>query len=189
MIEESFIIDGFQFSSSKEYDEAKKELDAINLLKSKSELSNPKTTLKVYNKLLENKTFHTPVGFAFLKDLQHIILKSQIITSKDLKGIYIAPSGDSISKEKTEFHNLTIDQYKQQVKELRTRLKNSRIITFFFAMIIIVMIIMTFYTDRTMFSEYKNELTDQYASWEEELKNREQELEIKEQELDKKGQE
>lgn len=187
MREKGLIVDGFHFSSSKEYEEAKKELESVNLLRSKAELSNPRTVLKVYSKLLESETFHTPVGYAFLKDLQGIILKSQIIKPDDLPGIYIVPISDS--KEKTELNNLNLNQYKQQVKKQQTRLRNSRIINLFLVIIVIVMVIMTFYTDRTMFSNYKNQVIDQYASWEEELNNKEKELNEKELELNQKEQE
>lgn len=84
---DSLTVNGFSFDSSEEYEEAKKESEAIGYICAKMDISDPKTALKVYYKLLERKNLHTIIGFTFLKELRDIIISSGLIEPKNLKPI------------------------------------------------------------------------------------------------------
>lgn len=80
-------IGGFHFSSAAEYAEAKHELDTINLISSKMDLSNPEIALKAYYKLLDKNTFHTVIGLSFLAGLRERIRSFDLISEEELKTI------------------------------------------------------------------------------------------------------
>lgn len=92
---ENLNLNGIQYSSPKEYADAKKELDAIEYICSKMDMENPEIQLKVYYKLLEKQTLHSLSGFAFLNELRERIIASGIIDDGELKCIH-SPSGFSL---------------------------------------------------------------------------------------------
>jgi predicted nucleic acid-binding Zn ribbon protein len=177
--EKGLVVSGFLFSTNKDYNDAKEEQEAIDYLREKSDLSNARTALKVYNKLTENRTFHTPVGYSFLKELQDIIIKSGIVKPEDLDGIYIPGR----SNANNEVNMLQAEQYKVLAEKEHNRNRNSRIINIFLVGIILVMMVLAIYTDKTVFSNFENSIIDKYAGWEEELSQREQALKESEEKL------
>jgi len=173
MSEKGLLIGGFLFSTNKEYSDAKQEQETIEYLKANSDLSKPKTVLKLYSKLTENRTFHTPIGYLFLKELQEIILNAGIVKLEELESIYIPTQNLS---ENEELNNLSLHHYKQIAEKAHIQNRNSRIINIFLAFIIIVMIAIAIYSDKSVYTDFENKVIDKYASWEEELNNREQDL-------------
>src|SRR4051794_31176543 len=125
--DEQKLVDGFLFSTSKEYGQGKSEYETISYLREKSDLSNPKIVLKLYNKLMDDDTFHTMVGYVFLKELQDIIIAANIIKEEELKKIYI-PTNLSYDEETTI---KPVNQYQIKIKNLQTTLRNVRIINLF----------------------------------------------------------
>lgn len=171
MREKGLVTVGYLFSTNKDYSDANEEQESINLLRSKADLSNPRTALKLYNKLIENRTFHTIVGFTFLKELQVTILNSGIVKAEDLDGIYVPPQIDN-----NEVDTLTLEKYKLLADTQKVRIRNSRIINLFLVITILFMIIIAIYTDKTMYTDFENKVIDRYSTWEDELNNREQDL-------------
>lgn len=185
--EKEFVVDGFLFSTEKEYEDAKQELESVEYLRNNSDLSIGKTVLKLYNRLIEDHTFHTPIGYQFLKELQDNMINSGIVKVDELVKIYVPAQHRG---ESSELNALKLNQYKQIAETLKTRYRNSRIINIFLVIIIIVMIGISIYSDKTVFTKFENQVINKYASWEEELKSkneklitREEELNIKEEEL------
>jgi hypothetical protein len=183
MREKGLVVNGFLFSSNKDYTQAKEEFEAIEYLKTNTDLSKPRTILKLYNKLIENNTFQTPIGYTFLKELQHDIIKSELVKPEDIEEIYIPNlmkmSGDN------EYEKLSIEHYKQLAHKEHIKNRNSKIVNVFLIITIIVMIVMALYSDKTLFNEYKNNIINQYAAWEEDLKNWDEELKSWEEDLEK----
>lgn len=183
MREKGLVVNGFLFSTNKEYTQAVEEFEATEYIKANTDLSNPRTVLKLYNKFIENRTFHTPIGYTFLKELQNIIMESKLVKTEDIEGIYISnlikTSGDN------EYEKLSIENYKQQTQIVRVKNRNLKIVNVFLVITIIIMIVMAIYNDKTLFAEYKNEIIDKYASWEEKLKTWEEELKSWEEDLEK----
>ena len=66
-------VNGFIFESKEEAEKAKKEATAIKYIKSQTQMDNPDTVLELYNKILLKKMFETPVGIAFLVELQEYL--------------------------------------------------------------------------------------------------------------------
>lgn len=171
MEELGLAVGGFLFSTNKDYTDAKEEQETVSYLKENTDLENPKTVLKLYNKLTENRTFHTPVGYTFLKELQDIVINSSLVKPENLDSIYIPPLNYSSSGEQNA---LLAKQFKEAAEKERNRNKNSLIINIFLSAVIIIMFGIAFYSDKTTYSKFENKVIDKYASWEEELNQREQ---------------
>ncbi len=178
MREKGLAAGGFLFSTDKDYKEAKEELESVNFLRSKTDITNPRAALKLYNKLIENRTFHTVIGYAFLKDLQDIILNSGIAKAEDLDGIYIP---DQIN---TETNTKALENYKFLSEKQKVRIRNSKIVNFFLVFTILAMILIAIYTDKTMYAEFENKIVDRYSAWEADLNSREEDLIAREEALE-----
>ena len=78
-----FILDGFVFSTRKDYERACKEKETIEYLVANSNMSDMKAVLKIYNKAVEKKSFQTVIGLEFIEKyaknffLQVVIKKHQ----------------------------------------------------------------------------------------------------------------
>lgn len=69
---ETYSLNSFTFESRESYEQAKKETEIIEQLKENTDLSNARTALKVYNKSISEKVFHTVAGYYFLLELRGI---------------------------------------------------------------------------------------------------------------------
>lgn len=177
--EEQKFVDGFLFSTNKEFKQGKSEFETISYLREKSDLSNPKMVLRLYNKLIDGDTFHTMVGYVFLKELQDIIVNANIIKGDELTKIYI-PNNLSYDEETT---SKPANQYKIKIKNLQITLRNSRIINLFLVVTIIIMFLLALFADKSAYTNYETDLINQYSTWQEDLKSKEEELKLFEDKL------
>lgn len=178
MSKEELVTGGYLFSTNADYRDAKEEEESINFLRSKANLDNPKTALKLYHKLVEDRTFHTVVGFSFLKELQNTVLTAGIVKAEKLEEIYIPAQN---TEHKMDAENL--EEYKFLAEKQKKRIRNVRIINFFLTITVVIMLILALYTDRTMYADFENKVIDRYSSWEDNLNKREQALDKREEAL------
>lgn len=179
MSENEYKLEGFLFTELNDYQEAKKEAESIEYIKANNNLDDYHQLLKLYHKMVEQNYFRTPVGYLFLKQLQNRILKEGFVGNSNLPCI-------PVGKKKTAAKILRLKEQDKTNKqpdmttEYKIRLRNSRIVSLFLLVIIIIMIFMSVYSDRTRFTEYQNQITNRYAAWEEDLNAREKALKEKE---------
>jgi chaperonin cofactor prefoldin len=164
---------GFLFSTEKDYNDAKQEEEAIKYLQANTDLTNSASVLKLYNKLTENRTFHTPVGYTFLKELRDTIINNTKIKQEDLDTIYIPALNYNPNSEQ---NSLLLKHFKEVAEKTHTRNRNLGIINLFLAITIIVMIGIAIYSDKTTFSNYEKSVINKYEAWEESLNKRQQSL-------------
>ncbi len=179
-------VNGFIFNTNEDFSRAKEEQEAIDHFKGKIDLSNPNDVLKLYNRLIEKNTFRTPVGYLFLKELQENILKSGIIKPEEMKKINYTSQNTGTKTDINEADYILLNKYKEKGENLKIKLRNSRIINIFLLAIVIAMIIIAIYSDKTVFTNFENDVINRYAGWEEELEQKEKELEEREAILNKK---
>ncbi|WMJ87717.1 hypothetical protein [Anaerocolumna sp. MB42-C2] len=170
MREKGLIIGGYLFSNNKDYNSAKEEYESIHILRSKADLTDPGTVLKLYNKLIENRTFHTIIGYTFLKELQVVVLSSGIVKEEDIDGIYI-PVQNANNIDISDF-----EKYKQLTEKQKNLIRNKRIINIFLLITILGMLIIAIYTNKSVYADFENKIINRYSAWEEELNNREEDL-------------
>jgi len=181
MKESENIVSGYSFSDGQDYKEAKREAETIEYIKANTDLNNLDKTLKIYHKLVEKQTFKTVVGYEFLRKLQDDLRKSEVAGKEDLQNIRIEKKKEGSGKLTTTATTQNPDhKFQSLYEEYRIRHRNSRIINIFLFAIIAAMIIITLISDRTVYKNYKNDVLNQYATWEEELDAREKALEVRE---------
>ncbi len=177
MKENEYTVAGYSFSNVHDYKDAKRDEETIEYIKSKTDLSDLNKTLKLYHKLVERKTLKTIVGYTFLKELQERIVKEGIVSRDNLPYIpidkQIKAYSSALAHEQEQKHLSKIENYK-------IKLRNSRIISLFLMVIIIAMILISIFSDRSVFINYENKIIDKYALWEEELNAREKLIKEKE---------
>lgn len=184
MNDKNLVVQGFVFNTKKEYELAKEEEEAIAYLRENTDLSKPKSLLKLYQKLNNNKTFQTPIGYFFLKELKDKILSMEVIPTEELEDIAVSIAW---KKDPNEFEQNSLEGLKQRVKDKTLKIRNLYIIIVFLCMILVTMVIISIYKDKTLFTDYQNELLDKYSTWEETLKIKEDELTLWETELNQKN--
>ena len=65
-----YTVNGFQFGSDKDRELAETEYSSIQYINGKIENRSAETILSVYQGAIERRMFRTPVGYAYLHDLQ-----------------------------------------------------------------------------------------------------------------------
>lgn len=173
----------FEFESRETFEQAEKEAELIQRLVEKTDVSDPKTALKVYNKSVSDKLFSTVSGYRFLLQLRETILKSGLVTERALAPIPV--------KELTEKRKDVIPERSMQEGRFRRlyegqQLLNKKLKIAIVALVILLIgfVVINFrfeYTVFTYFTNYKakmeEELIDKYEKWDAELKAREDKLE------------
>jgi hypothetical protein len=80
-------------------------------------------------------------------------------------------------------HELEL-KHQEMIDNYRIKLRNSRIITAFLGIIIIIMILISIFSDRSVFSNYEDQILNKYSSWEEDLNTRQKALDDREKALE-----
>ena len=176
MSELNLTLKGYRFRDEEEYNEAKKELEAIAYIRAKTNLDNVENVYKLYQKFNSKKTFRTMIGMEFMRELQSILLNSETIASDELEGIAVSSyEGTKITENTT---SNSIDN--THMESVQVRYKNLKIVTGFLVAVIIIMLIIAVKSEGITTAQYEREIQDKYAAWAEELSLKEQELNEKE---------
>ena len=178
------IVAGFQFGSDKDAELAKAEQQKVITLENRMDYSNIDTVLAIYDKAIENRIFQTPVGYAYLQKLQ-LFLKEQGIENERLKNIplYNIYSANMNLRQQTAPARQRITPSKVVENKLKLKLKISQIINIVLVIMVIAMFAITIKSDNPNILNYETAITNKYATWEQELRQRETNVREKEREL------
>ena len=166
---------GFTFSSQKELEEAKKETEVIEYIRTKADLTNPKTVVKLYNRLVEKGTLVTEPGIGFLKELRSRALESGVVAENSLAALPAPVKKTETPVAKTREQKL-LELYKGRVKTL------SFVVAVLCVVIVLLFAIRMFGT-ASPFTDYEKKVVDEYAGWKEKLTKTESRLHAWEQDL------
>ena len=81
------IIDGFIIENEEMASQAIKEEEGVRYIKERTPMDDPNVVLNLYNRLLEQNLFTTPVGIRFLIELQSILYASEEIADESVAHI------------------------------------------------------------------------------------------------------
>lgn len=175
-----YTVDGFEFVSEKEAEQAKKEVEGVKYIKGKTDMKNPEMVLRIYNKMIEEGLFETAVGLSYLKEVQDYLYQVPFIRKEEILSIPVL-HWDPLSIPQRKVEKEKKPQGTIESTEERKRLKVSVMLN----LILIICIIAMFWISTTSSSptilNYETKLIDRYASWEQELTEREQAVREKEQ--------
>lgn len=180
---EDLRVNGYCFGSLQDAKEAGEESRKIEYFREKTRGRTGGNLLAFYDKLLDEKVFKTPIGWEYLKQLREEILKSGI--SPDQVRPITLHTGFTYrvqeDAQKAAARQAEAIAQRKEKKDYRFRI--SLCVNFLLAVLVAFMFLITLKSDNPNILNYKQVLTNQYASWEQNLTERENRIREKEQEL------
>lgn len=176
------LLSRLNFESREAYDRAKREAEFIRKVEDAMDLTDGKSALKLYNKLVKEKSFSSMVGYEFMFELRRVIIESGVAREDSLAPIPV--------REIIKLEQDTLEDRALEVERYRRLYEGQRVITtkYKIGILICLIILIGFfvvnikmeYSVFTYFTNYKatmeEELIDKYQKWSEELKKREDAL-------------
>ena len=190
--EKEMVLDGFKFSSKKEFERAMKEKETIAYIVANTNMSDMRAVLKVYNKAIDKKAFQTVVGLEFVNNMRKKLISSGTVMEKNLAYVPVISKNTVIQKAPVKSRDETArdaEKYKKAYAEAITGKNIKNMAIAFLAALLVAIVIITVkskYSVFTYFTDYKsnmeNELIDKYEKWEQTLDERQKALEKEEKE-------
>ena len=177
-------VEGFRFLTKPDADKAKIDAGKIAHIESHVGYTTATALMAVYGKSIQNKIFGTPVGWSFLQDLRKRLIKMGVNES-ELEPI---PMTVSFTHQPVQAPEQLVPPPEKPKRRRENESKPpSLILSVVLNLVLIAVIIAMFVilntgeTDNML--NYKQNITNRYAAWEEELRTREQTIRDKEKEL------
>ena len=189
------IIDGFIIENEEIASQAIKEEEGVRYIKERTPMDDPNVVFSLYNRLIEQNLFTTPVGIRFLIELQGILYAAEEIADESIAQIPTAGFVKEIVVKQPVAEYVEAPQKKSSVKT-KAESKNERFyktayhVSLFFAIVFAVcvagMFVITKVSENNVnILNYREEIINEYSEWEKNLKEKEESLKEKEKELEK----
>lgn len=192
-------IDGFYFETDELYEEAHKEKLAVAYLSKQVDLSDNKQALRLYQQAASQKLFSTVIGLTFLRDIEFRLKKDESIPKDQIMAVTVPlkerppekpsvsisslQSKEGTSKKERQKKDAYPFNEKTEAGKYRRRFHGALAFVFILLATIGVMFFITLSSDLPTIVNYRTRLNNEYASWDEELKEREAALDLREKEL------
>lgn len=180
--EEKCIAGGFFFQTEKEAKLAEVERKKIAYLESRIDYSKPEDILYIYDKTVKENVFSTPVGMVYLKQLQEFLLNQEGIDPASVTAIPLYNTYQEYGKVQSARERMQ-SKHDQEMGAKKSQLAVSVILNILLTLAMIAMFVISLNSDSPNIINYKRVITDQYATWEQELTERENAIREKEREL------
>ena len=201
-LQETYEAGGFVFQTKKEAELAQREIEGTKYLRQKLDMENPNAVFSIYQNLIEQDLFETPVGYCFLKELRDYLLMIPAISNEEVLAIPIRYPQTEEGEKKQKKEQKKEEQRKERQRE-KEKAKNKKeqkkegknykgrcqffMVTSLILLISVVsMMLLAATSDNVNILNYENKLIDKYSSWEQELEEREQAVKEQEQALEEK---
>ena len=201
-LQETYEAGGFVFRTKKEAELAQREIEGTKYLRQKLDMETPNAVFSIYQNLIEQDLFETPVGYCFLKELRDYLLMIPAISNEEVLAIPIRYPQTEEEEKKQKKEQKKEEQRKERQRE-KEKAKNKKeqkkegqnykgrcqffMVTSLILLISVVsMMLLAATSDNVNILNYENKLIDKYSSWEQELEEREQAVKEQEQALEEK---
>ena len=201
-LQETYEAGGFVLRTKKEAELAQREIEGTKYLRQKLDMENPNAVFSIYQNLIEQDLFETPVGYCFLKELRDYLLMIPAISNEEVLAIPIRYPQTEEEEKKQKKEQKKEEQRKERQRE-KEKAKNKKeqkkegqnykgrcqsfMVTSLILLISVVsMMLLAATSDNVNILNYENKLIDKYSSWEQELEEREQAVKEQEQALEEK---
>lgn len=170
-MQETWIQGGFVFPDKAMADQAAKEVDAVEYLRSRLEDAEPDIVYQMYQQIVQQNLFSTPVGYSYLKQLRDYLT---LTAGYEESSVATIPVEMGISEK-------TSSETRQEDKDPSGRANSVLIgVNICLVIIVIAMFLISMTSDQTTILNYENQIIDKYEEWEQELDEREAELDARE---------
>ena len=149
-----------------------REQQAVDYIKANANLSDLAVVEKIYQQLSKQGTFQTVIGLGFLQELETLLLPEEEPEPEVSK-----PTVKMYTKEEV------VAELKKAKTKQQKKVQILTVSTVILAIMVVVMLGISMTSKLPTVLNYKDMVTDEYASWETELRNREEEVRRREQEL------
>lgn len=173
---------GYSYETKAEWEETKREEEAIRYIRAKTDLTNPDVARKVYLGLVQKKTFVTPAGMEFMRQLREQLLASATEAGEVLPGIPVKIIPKK-SKNVQGFEAENESKSKAKAVSLEGKLHTARILNIVMVLVIVAMFLITLFGPNSMLVDAEVKLQNKYAAWEQQLTERENALAQREQSM------
>ena len=178
-------VDGFLFEDEAVAELAKKEEEGIRFIKERTALNNPEVVYKLYQKLLDQNLFVTPVGQRFLVELQNVLLTTGYVAKDDIPPIPVAKVELPEPEPKQPVNRVT----KKIDAKVGGEYKKPFYVALFFAIVFGLSVLGMFMINELSSNSitilnYREEIINEYSTWEAELNEWEAELREREKALE-----
>lgn len=182
---DDMIVGGYFFGSIDDAKQATKELKNAEYLNERVSVMSSHQLLALYDKMIDEKVFLTPVGWEYLKYIKNLTIRSGIDESL-IRPIPIYTTFGSSNDDRNYEHiaKMYVKPTKSKGDSIKDKLKISVILNIFLLVIIIAMFFITMNSTSPNIINYKTVITNQYSVWENELNEREAAIKAKELELE-----
>ena len=180
-LQETYEAGGFVFRTKKEAELAQREIEGTKYLRQKLDMENPNAVFSIYQNLIEQDLFETPVGYCFLKELRDYLLMIPAISNEEVLAIPIRypQTEEEEKKQKKEEQRKERQREKEKAKNKKEQKKEGKnykgrcqffMVTSLILLISVVsMMLLAATSDSVNILNYENKLIDKYSSWEQEL--------------------
>ncbi|MCR5674983.1 MAG: hypothetical protein K6G16_04665 [Lachnospiraceae bacterium] len=171
---------GYRFLIEEDAEAARTDLVRIEHLNKYLKSAKGSNVRPLYEKSIQNRIFSTPVGWEYLQELRGMMIDQGV----DADAIEPIPISVPVTRRRLPGDYRT----KERIEETRQdppslSLKTSVIINIVLALLVIVMFIIASTSKTDNILNYRRNVTNEYASWSEDLTKREREVRKKEREL------
>lgn len=174
-----WIVDGYLFGSPADAEQARTERKKALYFETKLEGKPAKSILAVYNKMLEEKVFVTPVGWEYLKQIQE---KMRVLGVEE-EEIKPVPLFSAFVHQEEKKNNRPRPEKPKEKIPYQNRFRSSVIVNIMLVVLVLAMFFIASGSDNPNIINYRNVIVNEYASWDQELSEREKAVRIKEAEL------
>ena len=112
-------VNGFQFGSKEDVELAEQELSTVKYIEGRIQNRGSDTIMSVYKGAIERKMFRTPVGYAYMHDLQKK-MAAMGVRREDIPGVPLYQIyNNNLSEEVTQRRTITIPKRKKKSAIIR----------------------------------------------------------------------
>ena len=80
-----YVVNGYTFETQEMAEKAKREANGIKYIRSQTKMDDPEVVFKLYHKLIDRNYFQTPVGMAFMEELQEYLHSIPFFREEDIR--------------------------------------------------------------------------------------------------------
>lgn len=177
-----FRVEGYHFGTLEDAKQARLEKKEAEYFEARLGGGAAGNMLSVYNKILDEKVFATPVGWEYVKQLQQR-LRTLGVSEELIRPIPMYVT--FVHEKQSVMDNLVRERVKpsRKLSKDKKNLRKSVFVNVVLGILVLAMFIITMKGSNPNILNYKKNITNQYASWEQELTGREKQLRQKENEL------
>lgn len=173
-------VGGYLFGTAADAKLAMEEIEKVEYLDSNMNYANVGKVLQLYDRALDTKMFRTPIGWEYLNGLRNILLEAGY-KSSDIRPI---PLYTVFARaDESERVSQRIKPAPKKVDPYKRKFTLAIMIIVILVITIIAMFIITLSSDTPNMINYRNAIVNEYASWEQDIKQREDAVRAKEREL------